>query len=91
MTVYGYLRVSTADGRQTNRSQRAALKNVGVTEFREERISGTKGVNQRPVLASLIDELEGPHYSVHVMEPPQGVMPQPVANMLQPRHSQNLF
>lgn len=58
MTIYGYLRVSTADGRQTTRSQRSALKNVGVTEFREEHISGTKGVNQRPVLANLLDELQ---------------------------------
>jgi DNA invertase Pin-like site-specific DNA recombinase len=57
MTIYGYLRVSTADGRQTTRSQRAALKAAGVTEFREEHVSGTKGVSQRPVLASLLDEV----------------------------------
>lgn len=57
MTVYGYLRVSTADGRQTTRSQKAALRDVGVTKFREEHISGMKGVNERPVLASLLSEL----------------------------------
>ena len=58
MTIYGYLRVSTADGRQTTRSQKSALKAAGVTDFREEHVSGTKGVLQRPVLASLLDELQ---------------------------------
>lgn len=58
MTVYGYLRVSTGDGRQTTRSQRSALRSAGVTEFREEHISGTKGHTVRPVLASLLDELQ---------------------------------
>lgn len=57
MTIYGYMRVSTGDGRQSTRSQRAALKAAGVTDFREERVSGTKSVGQRPVLASLLDEL----------------------------------
>lgn len=58
MTVYGYMRVSTADGRQTTRSQRAALKTAGATDLREEHVSGTKGVSQRPVLASLLDDLQ---------------------------------
>ena len=58
MTIYGYLRVSTGDGRQTTRSQRSALRAAGVTEFREEHVSGTKGHAQRPVLASLLDELQ---------------------------------
>ena len=58
MTTYGYLRVSTSDGRQSTRSQKAALKAAGVTEWREEHVSGTKGVNQRPVLASLLEDLE---------------------------------
>lgn len=58
MTIYGYLRVSTADGRQSTRSQKAALKAAGVTEWREEHVSGTKGVSQRPVLASLLDDLQ---------------------------------
>jgi DNA invertase Pin-like site-specific DNA recombinase len=58
MTIYGYLRVSTADGRQTTRSQKSALKSVGVTEFREEHVSGMKGVHQRPRLASLLEELK---------------------------------
>lgn len=58
MTSYGYLRVSTTDGRQTTRSQKAALRTAGVTEFREEHISGTKSHNRRPVLASLLNELK---------------------------------
>jgi putative DNA-invertase from lambdoid prophage Rac len=56
MTVYGYLRVSTGDGRQTTRSQKSALRGAGVTEFREEHISGMKGHTHRPVLASLLCE-----------------------------------
>lgn len=58
MTAYGYLRVSTTDGRQTTRSQKAALRDAGVTEFLEEHISGTKGHTQRPVLAELLDDLQ---------------------------------
>ena len=57
MTVYGYMRVSTADGRQTTRSQKSALKEAGATDLREEHISGTKSHHQRPVLASLLDEV----------------------------------
>ena len=57
MTIYGYLRVSTADGRQTTRSQRSALKAAGATDLREEHISGTKSHHQRPVLARLLDEV----------------------------------
>ena len=56
--IYGYLRVSTADGRQTTRSQKSALKAAGFTEFREEHVSGMKGVLQRPRLASLLEELK---------------------------------
>lgn len=58
MTVYGYLRVSTADGRQTTRSQKSALRDAGVEVFREEHVSGTKGVGERPVLASLLADIQ---------------------------------
>jgi DNA invertase Pin-like site-specific DNA recombinase len=58
MTVYGYLRVSTSDGRQSTRSQKSALRAAGATDLREEHISGTKSHHQRPVLASLLGELQ---------------------------------
>lgn len=50
--------MSTADGWQTTRSHKSALKAVGVTEFREEHVSGMKGVLQRPRLASLLGQLQ---------------------------------
>lgn len=58
MTAYGYMRISTTDGRQTTRSQKSALKTAGVQEFREEHVSGTKSLGQRPVLARLLEQLE---------------------------------
>jgi DNA invertase Pin-like site-specific DNA recombinase len=57
MGVHGYLRVSSTDGRQSVRSQRAALETAGVETWHEEHISGTKGHKSRPVLAALIQDL----------------------------------
>jgi DNA invertase Pin-like site-specific DNA recombinase len=57
MTSFGYLRVSTSDGRQNVRSQRAAVKAAGATDFREEQISGSKPAASRPVLNALLAEM----------------------------------
>ena len=57
MSEFGYLRVSTSDGRQHTRSQRAAVKAAGATDLREEAISGSKSSTNRPVLNALLDEM----------------------------------
>jgi DNA invertase Pin-like site-specific DNA recombinase len=57
MTSFGYLRVSTSDGRQNVRSQRAAVKSAGATDFREEQVSGSKSAASRPVLNALLAEM----------------------------------
>ena len=57
MTSFGYLRVSTSDGRQNVRSQRVAVKAAGAIDFREEQISGSKSVASRPVLNALLSEM----------------------------------
>jgi DNA invertase Pin-like site-specific DNA recombinase len=57
MAIFGYLRVSTNDGRQTTRSQKAALRAAGVKKFHEEHVSGTKAHKERPVLAALMSEV----------------------------------
>ena len=57
MTSFGYLRVSTADGRQNVRSQKAAVKAAGATDFREEQVSGSKSAASRPVLNALLSEM----------------------------------
>lgn len=59
-TTYGYLRVSTSDGRQNVRSQKSAVKAAGATDMREETLSGSKSAASRPVLNALLAEmLEG--------------------------------
>ena len=57
MTSVGYLRVSTSDGRQNVRLQRAAVKSAGATDMREEQISGSKPAASRPVLKALLAEM----------------------------------
>jgi len=57
MTSFGYLRVSTSDGRQNVRSQRAAVKFAGATDMREEQISGSKPAASRPVVNALLGEM----------------------------------
>jgi len=56
-TTYGYLRVSTSDGRQNVRSQKSTVKASGATDVREEQISGSKSAASRPVLNALLSEM----------------------------------
>lgn len=55
MTIYGYMRVSTNETRQTFRSQRDALKKAGATKFYADTMSGTKSYKDRPQLSTLLD------------------------------------
>ena len=55
MTVFGYMRVSTNETRQSFRSQKDALRKAGATTFFADTMSGLKSYKDRPELSAMLD------------------------------------